>query len=545
MDSTDYDSKDSEHSPPLLQLHQRRSRQSPGAACQECRRRKLRCDRKRPQCGLCAASGAVCQFKEIRPERARKKPNLDQLQQRMSALEEQLNLVVGKGFAAAGSPDVPRPTSAPDESIANTTSYARLDSPPPGAPQITPLMREELDQLYFDRVHPFAPMIHQGRYCTWAFTQHKTEAQQVLQYAMWSLAASLSAQCPRFGAQLYGETRRRFDALEVSGHEIDDIEIEHLQACLLLAIYEFLHSYYRRGWMRAGYAFRLVQLMRLFELDSPGAIPSMDWVGVEQKRRTFWVAFCLDRFLSIRNKWPLTLIEHLITTRLPSPEVAFQSGQPVVMDFLPEAISANGPVVTSPFTEQVIMATICGRALVHHHQALVEGNYASSIHNFHDRHNWIHGTLVQRLEILSPSRADANNPLLLFARMLGQTTILYLYRALELSAYEFDTMGIASLIEYDQIAVLAAQEMVSLTHQLSQLNSFKIHPFTPIPLCLCVDLFNAHRSPSSTFHAQLQEIFLAIQNFKCVNILGKKILAILQPGGDQDSAAKACENAVG
>lgn len=91
------------------------------------------------------------------------------------------------------------------------------------------------------------------------------------------------------------------DVLEVKGRETNITEIEHLQACLLLAIYEFMHSYDRRAWMRAGYTFRLVQLMRLFELDtlSGTVLTPSEWITVEEKRRTFWVAFCLDRFLSI------------------------------------------------------------------------------------------------------------------------------------------------------------------------------------------------------------------------------------------------------
>lgn len=172
------------------------------------------------------------------------------------------------------------------------------------------------DQLYFDRVHVFAPMIHQGRYTCWNSQKAKPESKVTLQHAMWTLGAAFSAHFQQLAPSLYDESRQMLDVLEVKGRETDITEIEHLQACLLLAIYEFMHSYDRRAWMRAGYAFRLLQLMRLFELDTPsGAVltPS-EWITVEEKRRTFWVAFCLDRFLSIRNRWPLTLIEHLVSS---------------------------------------------------------------------------------------------------------------------------------------------------------------------------------------------------------------------------------------
>ncbi|KAL2845499.1 fungal-specific transcription factor domain-containing protein [Aspergillus pseudoustus] len=561
--------KDSGSSQPqqLPQQTKHRPRQSPGAACEECRRRKLRCDRKTPQCGVCASTGVVCKFNPLRTRGAKKK-NLQQLQQRMTALEERLTITPEHNLVFpdrlldlannATTTDIAKLTSAPTAPEALSASTTSLDfhlppsGPQPAGSDIPVLIREELDQLYFDRVHLFAPMIHQSRYVRWSQQRTKNEAKEALQYAMWTLAASSSAQFQQLAQALYDETRRMLDVLEVKGREIDTTDIEHLQACLLLATYEFIHSYDRRSWMRAGYAFRLVQLMRLFELDSPtSGLASFDWIELEEKRRTFWVAFCLDRFLSIRNRWPITLIEHLITTRLPAPESAFQSGQPVGMEYLADAISSNGPVLVSPFSELVIIATVCGRALVHHYQALVESNYNNSIRNFHDRHQWIHSTLIQRLDILAGTTSgmtEINNPVTLFTRMLGQTTILYLHHTLELSAYDFDTLEIASVIEYDEIALRAAQEMVSLTKMLSQPNSFKIHPFTPIPLSLCVDFFNASRDPTTTFYTKLQEIFQALQNVKVVNGLGGKILGILESsrrhtqGSQNSSSAMAIGN---
>ncbi|KAK9310872.1 hypothetical protein V1524DRAFT_444207 [Lipomyces starkeyi] len=38
-----------------------RGRHRPGFACDECRRRKLRCDGQQPQCGVCKDSGLVCE----------------------------------------------------------------------------------------------------------------------------------------------------------------------------------------------------------------------------------------------------------------------------------------------------------------------------------------------------------------------------------------------------------------------------------------------------------------------------------------------------
>lgn len=58
------------------------SRQRPGSACEECRRRKLRCDRQ-PQCGNCVEAGVVCTTTTVRPARGPKKGHLKALKGRI------------------------------------------------------------------------------------------------------------------------------------------------------------------------------------------------------------------------------------------------------------------------------------------------------------------------------------------------------------------------------------------------------------------------------------------------------------------------------
>jgi len=100
---------------------------------------------------------------------------------------------------------------------------------------------------------------------------------------------------------------------------MDFTEIEHVQARVLLLIYDFMQTNHQRGWMSAGRCFRLLQLMRLYEIDAPdnvarrdNAIEPESWIRTEEKRRTFWMAYSLDRFISIRHSWPLTLNEQVV-----------------------------------------------------------------------------------------------------------------------------------------------------------------------------------------------------------------------------------------
>lgn len=70
--------------------HATRGRQRPGAACDECRRRKLRCDGQQPQCSICRDTNVVCEVTQ-RSVRGPKKGHLKALKNRVAYLEAMLD----------------------------------------------------------------------------------------------------------------------------------------------------------------------------------------------------------------------------------------------------------------------------------------------------------------------------------------------------------------------------------------------------------------------------------------------------------------------
>lgn len=158
------------------------------------------------------------------------------------------------------------------------------------------------------------PIIHQRRYMAWSRKPDKSEAQKCLQLAMWTLAASTSpGQYQTMANYLYRYASQSLMNLESwdSGDEWSQMrpnDFAQVQAQLLLACYEFKAVDFRRGWMRAGRAFRLIQLNWFYDMLSTSTTMS-DWVEAEERRRTFWVAFCLDRTISLRNDAPCTFNE--------------------------------------------------------------------------------------------------------------------------------------------------------------------------------------------------------------------------------------------
>ncbi|KAI9376431.1 hypothetical protein BJX61DRAFT_538808 [Aspergillus egyptiacus] len=519
-------------------------RQRPGSACEECRRRKVRCDRQRPQCQVCYESGIECKISTARLPRGPRKGQLRTLRTRIAALErflaeqhpeinQQMNALVESNPDCDSDDDIlrgmKRESTEPPE---YQHSYTKAPPSPisPRSDIVSELMRADLyvlkdpfaschklrirDQLYFDRVHPFAPILQRWRYHVWSKQHKKSHAQICLQYAMWTVSASLSAQFRSLREPLYYETRRMLDSLDSLGDSDASASVEEAQAWVLICVYEYMCLSPLQAWMSAGRCCRLVLGMRLYELDDPNNTVAMvndpetsfvDWTGLEERRRTFWMAYSLDRFISFHNGLPFTLNERLIATRLPCREEEFQAGHPVVTQFLPEAMmktTSDDVIPISSFGECVVLATICGRALSHRQKVAVEqinpAGDAAAYDGFWKRHRWLQERINDRIETLSSS--PQVDPMLMFTRIFSHTIVLFLHCVLESITWKTGD-HLLRIFEHEQLCAVAAHEVVNLIKLQCQLGQFQVHPLTPIPLMMCTEFLASHSYLDIAFDA--------------------------------------------
>ncbi|KAJ5893423.1 fungal-specific transcription factor domain-containing protein [Penicillium taxi] len=393
----------------------------------------------------------------------------------------------------------PNNTSSPEALLAGTTSGA--------VPKLT---QAELNQLYFDRVYPFIPILQQGRYFSWAKQRSPSRSHLCLKYAVWTMAASLSSQFQHMRDGLYHDTRQMLESLENEDqHQEDAFYLQQAQTWILLAVYEFIQKTFRRTWASTGRALRLAQLLKLNSIDPlenfndvSSSLYATD-AETEEKRRTFWMMYCLDRLLCILNNSPLTVDEHAITTRLPSSEVDFQSGNPVLAPFLSDVIlCATDVSIQNPFSECIIFSTLWGRVLSHQKQYCVKQACGSPITEFWGRHLWLDNLLTQRIQLhqIMPN-LDWMDPMLLFTRMIAQAAVLSLRKATQLIAWQAHDYG-DMLGHCEQKAENAAREIARLSQYLSQLNFLKIHPFISIPLFLGGEFF-IHQKGADIYSARL------------------------------------------
>ncbi|KAF5965627.1 hypothetical protein FCOIX_12891 [Fusarium coicis] len=361
---------------------------------------------------------------------------------------------------------------------------------------ITPIMHNDLDQLFFDRAYAFAPILQIHRYRSWSKQPSKSKQKACLQHAMWTLASSLSSQFQVYGCKLYAKTGQLLHALE-SEELCHKVSPEQAQAWIFLAIYELTCQDFHRGMITAGRAFRLIQMMRLYQLDMPQTPPTMqldqyqrelivqgpvqdDWIDIETKRRTFWLAYKIDRFTSIVDGLHMFFDERLIRTRLPAPESDFSSGRPMEMSFLSDIIPLIGLEwphdKLSPFAESVIGATICGRVLEHKQKPP-----AKPCQEFCHQHRSLHTLLAQRIKMLQLyASLEYPDPIIAFATLAAHIGVLMLYDLIESRPLGTDAEGtqLAQTLftEQKQQSLDSVADIVQLIAVLSQHFQVKCTP---------------------------------------------------------------------
>ena len=96
--------------------------------------------------------------------------------------------------------------------------------------------------------------------------------------------------------------------------------------------------------------------------------PPKDWTEREERRRTFWTAFCVDRYASIGTGWPMSIEESDIMTFLPADEESFELNRPQKTMELHEALEPAGPHKLASFSGVIVLACLFGRNLTHLHR---------------------------------------------------------------------------------------------------------------------------------------------------------------------------------
>ncbi|RBR04910.1 hypothetical protein FVER53590_01423 [Fusarium verticillioides] len=509
-------------------------------ACMICRKRKLKCDGVRPSCSTCSRLGHTCAYDEQRRKSGPKRGYVKALEERLKQVETLLktqeppqNIPKNINVAMSGPPQTASPANLNiSNAPINLTGDNSMDqhwnftdkSPQQGAmddfnfsasldmgmnnvggtftwemiglgleeplpPQET---IDELHQIYFEKVHPSIPMIHKYRYLAAMNLAPNQRPPVCLRYAMWTLACTITDKYADLKDLFYRRARKYVEADYVKGYGEHMISIAHCQTHTLLASYEMKMMYFPRAWINTGSAIRLAQMTGLHRLDGTGLdvkqclAPPKDWTEREERRRTFWMAFCQDRYASIGTGWPMTIDERDIMTNLPASEDAFIMSKPEQTQSLSECTSPMGAGKLSPFGGIVLMACLFGRNLVHLHRPDADDLDNDLNGPFWKRHRQMDNILLNTSLCLPPQLklpTGLSNPNIVFTNMSIHTSTICLHQAAIFKA-EKNNLPASVSAESKVRCITAANEIASIMRMISHMDLSTVNPF--ISFCLYV-----------------------------------------------------------
>ncbi|KAK9487961.1 hypothetical protein V1527DRAFT_458974 [Lipomyces starkeyi] len=428
-------------------------------ACVICRKRKLRCDGARPACGTCARLQHNCVYEETRRKSGPKRGYVKMLEERLAHVEGLLNPKDASPQVPSVSTPITTISHGPaslfhlsSAQLPQSISMSPAQNPLTGAPQ-TPLsaqqsvlpdefgtislgddidlsamdtlggtenifelialgmdeplppqsMMNELHTIYFERNHEFIPMIHRPRYIASLNYPPHLQPPLYLRYAVWTTAASMSAKYRQYAGVFYTRTRKYLEQVQMRGHGEQIVALAFTQAWILVSLYEYKVMFFPRAWLSAGIACRSAIMLQANVMDSnltgvkQCLPPPSDWIEVEERRRTFWCAFCADRYASVGTGWPLIVDEIDIATNLPASDAAFDNGVEETTCSLSTALDPTGAKFVrklSVFAGHILVVAMFGRIHSHLHRGeSTTGELGSIPPNFFERFRYLDNTI--------------------------------------------------------------------------------------------------------------------------------------------------------
>ncbi|KAI0592559.1 Binuclear zinc transcription factor [Pyrenophora tritici-repentis] len=547
-------------------------------ACVLCRKRKLRCDGARPTCSTCKRLSHDCAYDEVRKRSGPKRGYVKLLEQRL----EQVETLLKSQDAADSTKDTTRANAA-SAYVASTLNNA---TPSPGEISIPtgnsqtgarrpsglgadpfrnagangsnakpenswemiglgleePLppqeVMDDLYHIYFTKIHLTMPIIHRPRFLAALNLAPHMRPPVCLRYIMWTLAASVTDKYDELQEHFYQRSRKYAQMDEMRGHGETTMNLAHCQTWILTGTYEFKQMYFPRAWLSVGRAVRFAQMFQLhrldgFSLDVKQCLPPpKDWTEREERRRTFWMAFCIDRYASIGTGWPMTIDERDIKTNLPASEEAFEKSKEMSTGSLDQVLDHNGEADLQSLGGTVFTAAMFGRNLLHLHRPAPDDNDGDINGGYWNRHRHIEQILLQTsLGLPDHLRLPygLTDPNVVFANMCIHTSAICLHQA---AIFKADKHHLpASVGNESKIRCLtAAAEIASIMRMISHMDLGAMNPFISFCVYVAARVFAQYlktRPNDQQIKSSLRFLLQAMQALRRKNPLTESFLAQL------------------
>ncbi|KAL2192755.1 fungal-specific transcription factor domain-containing protein, partial [Corynascus similis CBS 632.67] len=250
-------------------------------------------------------------------------------------------------------------------------------------PELSSGLLHGLYDRYFDLFHPILPMISRTRFEADLESAETPQVSSLGVHALsWAMATLGSSSIP----ELRGHVDRCYEQcrvlLELAERQDtgESLDLNSLQALILLTLYESKQPKFARSWMTLGRAIRLAKMMGLDQGASclsairapthvgPSLPPPATPSEAEERRRTYWALFVLDAISTMQTN-AKTALERPNKMPLPSlpgyPDDPTQPGicMPTLQQvFAPEK---GDSVSLSPFAGIIVVMWLYRRYVEH------------------------------------------------------------------------------------------------------------------------------------------------------------------------------------
>ncbi|KAJ2293132.1 hypothetical protein IW141_001346 [Coemansia sp. RSA 355] len=320
-------------------------------ACDNCRRKKVKCNGTKPMCSHCMRMKLACNYSPLVRKKRTRRSVIDKLQDRLASMEQMLQPLVerlqpndpvvsagiggfglGFGFAPPPPPTLAHPLGLPapaqsmyipqpgaqsvPRNIMYLTASAQSELPLP-----PPHIIEELMEIAITRMTPAAPPV------SWTRLLRRLHSGQLPEYiicATISLAARFSNR-PEFNCTPRYNAGREYAkrAAELIAGLVDKPDPDVVFCLVMLSLFEWGCGRGESAWTYTGMATRLAQRCRLHLVDEEDFNENVDeqsymWANAEWRRRLWWHVYCGDRTSVIVASRPATVHDDDCVVNLPS-----------------------------------------------------------------------------------------------------------------------------------------------------------------------------------------------------------------------------------
>ncbi|VBB74009.1 Putative binuclear zinc transcription factor [Podospora comata] len=343
-------------------------------SCTSCRDRKQKCDRNLPVCRRCTSLRNDCVYPSSRKSGQGKRKQVRDLEAKLFQLEDQLrtirhsadadrcnspqtvrtavssNVVYSSPVASGADQswlseatiqegrDVGEPRSHQSQQLADWLANSELELTELDDAPLSRELIEELTTLYFKNGYHCSPMIHPSRYLESSRSDVPSRQPPLfLQLVIMATGASTDPSHASLAMSLYRRARKLAEQDEAK--EPNAFMLAHAQCWVLMANFEAQSTLFSRASLSLGKSIRIAQILNLHQLDRGPQPPSLfqshleppssrhlDWIEMEERRRTWWVIYSADRLVFATSALPSIIDDRMVHTLLPKPEEAFTSG---------------------------------------------------------------------------------------------------------------------------------------------------------------------------------------------------------------------------